>query len=252
MNEDIALKAFFELHSNLPREGPGTNEATTQAFAFLTDLPDHPRILDLGCGPGMQTIQLAHLCNGHITAVDLHQPYLNQLQQQIEHQGLGDRITPLRADMGDLPFDPESFDLIWSEGAAYILEFGNALRKWRSLLKPNGYLAVTEISWTHPHPPDEVRNFWMAEYPSMQTVDANLAQAQSIGYRPLAHFVLPESAWWDHYYAPLEDRLHQLHDQYAKKSETQAVLDLHRQEIDLFRRYSRYYNYVFYILQVTA
>ena len=70
---------FFEVHSNLPRAGPGSNESTNRAFKSLKNLPAKPRILDIGCGPGMQTIELAKLSGGQIEALDNHQPFLDQL-----------------------------------------------------------------------------------------------------------------------------------------------------------------------------
>lgn len=67
---------FYEVHSNLPREGPGDNKSTDRAFKALKNLPPKPRILDIGCGPGMQTIELAKLSCGQIEALDSHQPFL--------------------------------------------------------------------------------------------------------------------------------------------------------------------------------
>jgi ubiquinone/menaquinone biosynthesis C-methylase UbiE len=250
MDENTAFQVFFEIHSDLPREGPGNNESTTQAFSLLPQLPSNPSILDLGCGPGMQTIQLAKLIDGYITAVDLHQPYLDQLQQSIEAEGLDDRIQPVKADMDDLPFEPESFDVIWSEGSAYILEFGNALRKWRPLLKHPGYLVASEISWIRQDPPQAVINFWQDEYPNMQSIEANLSLAKSYSYLPLAHFILPQKAWWDNYYTPLKSRLNQLEAKYRDDPDASKILSSHKKEIDLYHQYSDYYGYVFYILQM--
>lgn len=249
MYTEIAWQVFFELHSNLPREGPGNDESTAKALAFVEALPDQPQILDLGCGPGMQTLQLARLTHGHITAVDNHQPYLDQLQHSVIGAGLGDHVTPLNADMASLPFAPESFDLIWAEGSAYNLGFQNALQRWRSLLKRPGYLAVTEIAWIRPDPPPSVVAFWQMEYPNMQSIETNVSLIRAAGYSLLGHFILPEVAWWQHYYTPLEQRLQELQKRYADNPDAQPVLASHAQEIELYRQYADYYGYVFYSLQ---
>ena len=49
------MRFFFEIHQGLPREGPGDFDSTRRALALLGGLPERPRILDIGCGPGMQT-----------------------------------------------------------------------------------------------------------------------------------------------------------------------------------------------------
>ncbi|MEO1093325.1 MAG: class I SAM-dependent methyltransferase [Cyanobacteria bacterium J06638_28] len=250
MSEDIAWQVFFELHSNLPREGPGNDAVTAQALSCIPGFPEPPRILDLGCGPGMQTLALARLTAGQITAVDLYHPYLDELQRRAVAAGLDKQITVTQADMADLPFAPASFDLIWAEGSAYALGFANALQNWRSLLKHPGYLAVSEVSWTRADLPAPVVDFWRTEYPAIQSIEANLAAIEAAGYQTLAHFILPPEAWWEHYYTPLEQRLEVLERQYHNIPEAQSVFDQHRCEMETHRQYADYYGYVFYILQV--
>ncbi len=82
-------------------------------FEVHSGLPERPRILDLGCGPGAQTLELAGLCQGRIVAVDNHEPFLEQLRPRAAQLGLADRVEARLGDMGSLPFEPGSFDLIW-------------------------------------------------------------------------------------------------------------------------------------------
>lgn len=248
---DLAHQVFFELHTDLPREGPGSLDSTRRALAVLGPLPEKPQILDLGCGPGMQTLHLAQLTDGAITAVDNHAPYLAQLAARAVEAGVRDRITLLEADMGDLPLPPQSFDILWSEGAAYTLGWRQALTTWRPLLRPSGYAAISEVSWLQPNPPEAVRQFWAAEYPPMTTIENNLAIAREAGYQILGHFVLPAADWWDHYYTPLAQQLETLQVKYANVPDALAVLDLHRQEMAMHRQYADHYGYVFYCLQAT-
>lgn len=79
------ISFIFTMHEGRPRQGPGKNECTKKAFSLLTNLPDRPEILDIGCGAGMQTIELARICpTCHVTAVDIHQPFLNDLAKRAE------------------------------------------------------------------------------------------------------------------------------------------------------------------------
>jgi SAM-dependent methyltransferase len=217
---------------------------------MLTDLPKEPNILDIGCGPGRQTLDLIRLTAGKIIAVDIHQPFLDAFTEQVAQQDLSDRITVLNGDMFDLGFEENTFNLIWSEGSIYVMGFEKGLRAWLPLLKKDGYLAATEITWIRPDAPKETRDFWAEAYPAMQDVEANLKVIQQTGYRHIGHFTIPESAWWNDYYNPIEKRLAKLQERYRTNLEAMGVLEMEQKEIDLYRKYSKYYGYVFYLMQV--
>jgi SAM-dependent methyltransferase len=242
------VSLFWRLHSGLPREGPGSDESTLKALRTVAgSLPAAPRILDVGCGPGMQTLVLARETAGHVTAVDCHQPFLDELNRRAARQGLTERIATVNASMSALDFPDAAFDLIWSEGAIYVMGFAEGLRAWKRLLKRGGVIAVTEISWLGPNIPEEAATFWRRAYSAMTDVATNLRTLESVGYAPLAHFVLPEAAWWDHYYAPLEQRIDALQDEYRDDQEALAFLHGERTQITLYRKYSASYGYVFYL-----
>jgi ubiquinone/menaquinone biosynthesis C-methylase UbiE len=84
--EDIEY--FYELYTGLPRGGPGDNESTRKAFSYLKNLPSEPLILDLECGHGMQTLELARISNGKIIALDNYQPFLDILNKNAKEEGL--------------------------------------------------------------------------------------------------------------------------------------------------------------------
>ncbi|HEX8991856.1 MAG TPA: class I SAM-dependent methyltransferase [Anaerolineales bacterium] len=77
---------FFEVHQSLPRVSPGDEQSTVRALAAMADLPTVPSILDIGCGPGAQTIALARHSQARITAVDRHQPFLDELARRADRQ----------------------------------------------------------------------------------------------------------------------------------------------------------------------
>jgi ubiquinone/menaquinone biosynthesis C-methylase UbiE len=243
------MNIFFEIHQDLPREGPGDDESTAKAFELLIDLPPTPRILDAGCGPGMQTLQLAKISRGQIMAMDTHLPFLKTLAQQVREIGLAHQIYPLRMSM-DMPgFPSDCFDLIWSEGAIYNIGFESGLKLWRPWLKRGGYLAVTELSWFKPNPPLEIKSYWDRDYPGMQSQEANCESVRRQGYCEAGSFRLSEASWWTHYYTPLEARIARLREKYKHDPSVTPQLDEAQLEIDLFRKYADWYGYVFYIMQ---
>ncbi|MDB9540535.1 methyltransferase domain-containing protein [Anabaenopsis tanganyikae CS-531] len=241
-------QVFFQIHQGLPREGPGDYLYTQSAFVKMVDLPPHPQILDIGCGPGAQTVDLAHLTNGEIMAIDNHDVYVEELKQRVINQGLSKKITVVQADMFNLDFPPETFDVIWAEGSIYIIGFETGLRQWQVFLKNKGYLAASELTWLRPDPPKALKDFWDQAYPPMNDVAGNLNIIANTGYKIIDYFVLPQSAWWN-YYEPLERKLQVLQNEYLDDLEAMEVIEMEKMEIEFYRQYSEYYGYVFYVMQ---
>ena len=125
---------YEAFNSDLPRQGPGDNNSTKKAFSYITGLPSNPSILDVGCGTGMQTLELARLTKGNILALDNHQPFLDELEKRSKIQNLSRRIKTINLSMFEMKFNSNSFDVIWSEGAAYIYGFEKALDDWQPFL----------------------------------------------------------------------------------------------------------------------
>lgn len=244
----MANDIFFEIHQDLPREGPGRNKYTRKAFKMLPEM-DRPSILDIGCGPGGPTMELARLSNGHVIGLDIHQPYLDRLTRKIVEAGLLNRVEAVKGSMSEMGFPDESFDIIWAEGSIYIIGFERGLIEWRRFLKSRGFLVVHEMTWLQSDPPKEIHDYWMELYPQIKTVQEDLELIPRCGYKIIGHFTLPEDAWWVEYYGPLEERIQNLREKYKSDSKALAALDNEQQEIDMYRKYSKWYGSVFYIMQ---
>ena len=240
-----ALQALF---SGLPQYGPGSNASTRKALSLVPDLPPSPRIFDLDCGGGRQSLELARQLKTKIVAVDLHQPYLDELQQAASKQSLGHIVETRCISMDNLIEPLESIDLIWSEGAAYTIGVENALSLWRPLLRPGGLLAFTELTWFSDSPPEPAAAYWGNAYPDMSTVAANQAKATQAGYEVIGHFPLPP-ADWTAFYQALNDRIKMLQPQAQDWPELASVILETEQEVRMFQGYSDHYGYVFYILR---
>ncbi|MCM8811596.1 MAG: class I SAM-dependent methyltransferase [Candidatus Omnitrophica bacterium] len=235
-----------ELFEWLPRQGPGSNATTRKALSLIPSLPKNPRILDAGCGTGLTSVQLAHQTGGKVSAVDIHKPFLEQVKIYAQLTSLSDNVEICHGSMESLPFRKESFDLLWSEGALYLIGFQKGLAYWRDFLKKGGCACVSELSWLSGERPEEPKRFWARKYPAMQGIEENLTLTEKAGYKPLHHFILPESDWWENYYGPMAKRISDLK---VQSMEYAAVLAPFEEEIRLFKNHNASYGYVFYILQ---
>jgi SAM-dependent methyltransferase len=239
---------FFEVFESLPRQGPGNRASALRALELCGHLPAAPRVLDLGCGSGTQTLLLAELLGeATIVAVDNHPPFVERLRREAWERGLAQRVQPLLGDIAALDLPPESFDLIWSEGALYNVGIENALRTCRTLLRPGGCLAFTDAVWRVENPPAEIEESFDFDYPAMGPVPAVLTTIARSGLDLLGHFPLPDEAWWTDFYTPMERAIERLRHRYASDPEALAVLSQIAREPELHRLYSHTYAYEFFV-----
>ena len=240
-----AGELFWALHTDLPREGAGS-DATTQELLDRAGggLPRETPSLDIGCGPGRASLVLA--AEGfRVTGVDTHEPFVRRLRRSAADRGL-DRIAVERASMAALPHADGAFDLLWAEGSAYIMGVDAALAGWRRLLRPGGVLVFTEVGWTTEIPSAAAREFWAASYPGMRTAATTVAAARAAGYDVLATYEQPESDWWAEYYDPLAARIDGWPD---ADPGVRAGLAANRAEIQLRREHPDDYGYTGYVLR---
>ncbi|MFD3470384.1 GNAT family N-acetyltransferase [Streptomyces sp. NPDC058682] len=250
---DDFTHAFFALHHGLPRQAPGSDASTRHLLSLCGPLPERPRVLDLGCGPGRSALLLAAEAGAagtgaEVTAVDLHAPFLDELRAAAAARGLAGRVRTVEADMGALPgegFEDGSFDLVWAEGSAYLIGFDAALARWKRLLAPGGTLVLTECQWSVAQPSADARAFWDPHY-ALRTTAGNLAAAQAAGYRVLGVHELPDSDWAE-YYGPLAERVRALS---ATGGPAMArALAATREELEVRARHGHEYGYAGYVLR---
>ena len=268
----MAKDLISEIHDHLPIGGLGRYQYTRQAFQMLPAL-ESPCILDVGCGRGGPTLELARLSRGQVVGLDIHTPSLEILASKIEEAGLAGRVHVVRCSMSDMSFPDECFDVVWTEGGIFVVGFARGLDAWRRLIKPGGFLAVHEMVWLRPDPPPDIHAYWkarnhpskgailmarnrsskgailMARNPAICTVPENLEQIPPRGYDPVGHFALPEDAWWKEYYGPLEMRIRELRESYAGDPEALAALDREQREVDLFKKHQKWYGSAFFVMQ---
>ncbi len=250
--EDKSINEFDremirEYFSNLERQGPGSPEVTIKALNFIDNLTNESKIADIGCGTGGQTITLANNTKGYITGIDIFPKFIDIFIDNANKLNLQDRINGITGSMDNLPFQEEELDLIWSEGAIFIIGFRRGLKEWGRFLKKGGYLAVSEASWFTIERPVEINDFWKNAYPEIDTIPNKVAQLQEAGYIPTATFILPENCWTKHFYVPQVSAQEKFLKEYAGNKIAEEFVAYQKHEAELYRKYKNFYGYVFYI-----
>ncbi|MCA9666943.1 MAG: class I SAM-dependent methyltransferase [Myxococcales bacterium] len=247
--------AFFEVHRDLAREGPGSPESTRRALQAIAPALEAGAddaaisVVDMGCGPGQQTLVLAEALGerAQVVGVDVHAPFLAQLEASARAARLADRVRGECCSMLDyVPDAPPS--LVWSEGAVYTVGLEHALPRFAELLAPDGWLAFSEPCYTTATPPRELVDLFSAEAPDTSDVAGTLARAERAGFSVRSHFLLDaERDWRDGYYRPLAARVKLLAPRAKRDEALAAMLDDTRAEIALYERFHDSFNYVFVV-----
>lgn len=247
MIHEFDINLICEFFSHVERQGPGSPEMTIKGLSFIEPLSELSKIIDIGCGTGGQTMVLAQHTLGQITGIDLFPHFIELFDENAKKNHLQNRVTGMVGNMEELPFEEESIDLIWSEGAIYNIGFQKGINEWKKFLKKGGYLAVTEASWFTDERPEEIDKFWNDAYPEIDTIPKKVAQMQEAGYIPIATFILPETCWIDHFYTPLIPVREAFLEKHKGNKGVEEFIAYEQHEMELYSKYKAFYGYVFYI-----
>ena len=189
---------------------------------------DKPRILDIGCGSGVPTMELARLGQGEVIGIDINEPALVKLNRKIKEAGFSNRVQTVNCSILDVVFPDESFDIIWSEGSIFVIGFERGIREWKCFLKPNGFMVIH----------DEKGN-----------VEEKLKQISKCGYKLLGYFILSEDTWRTEYFAPLEKLVARSQTTYTDDPQKLEELNQARKELEMFKNTPERNNSVYFVIQ---
>lgn len=200
---------------------------TREAFLRLPRL-ETPRILDIGCGSGVPTIELAKLSNGEVTGIDIDQSCIDEFSRKIKEEKLSNRVKAITLSLFEMKFPDENFDVVWSEGVIGTLEFETSLKVWRRLLKHDGYLVI--------------------HYQVSHVADV-LPRIPQLGYSLAGTVQLPEDVWWTEFYKPLEEKMDTLLHKYGNNEDALKLLNKFQSELDMVKKNPCNFRCAFYIMK---
>jgi len=200
---------------------------TREAFGILPKI-HNPRILDIGCGTGIPTIELAKLSKGQIIGIDIDQPALARFGDTVSKLGLSDRIQVLRCSMFDLTFSLQNFDVIWSEGSIYVIGFDRGLKEWKQFLKPYGFMVIHD---------------------EQGDISQKIKRIHQHGYELLRHFLLNENIWCIEYFTPLKELINKFRRKYPSEQILTEPIRKAQQEVDIFQNYPKQNSSVYFIIR---
>jgi SAM-dependent methyltransferase len=188
---------------------------------------EKPRILDIGCGSGLLTLELAALGGGEIVGIDIDAGALSKLRQRIAAAELSRRITVIHGSLLESGLPDASFDLLWEEGVLHMLDPSRSFPECRRLVRPGGHLVMHEtLNW-------------------FEGVRKGLS---SRGFQVADEHLLPKHHWWNAYGKPLEERI-QAFRQTLGDAEVPAGLARYEQEVEVLKNDPEQFDCGFFALR---
>jgi ubiquinone/menaquinone biosynthesis C-methylase UbiE len=186
------------------------NKYTRKAFKMLPKIKN-PQILDVGCGTGVPTIELAKMSKGYVIGLDIDEISLDLLRRKIKETGLNHQVNVIKDSILTMNFPEESFDIIWVEGSIFVIGFEKSIKRWRRFLKPKGFLVI------HDEKKDK---------------NKKLGLITKYGYTLITQFEITNNLWWLEYYTPLEKLISEFRNKYPNDPELNNELNKDQSEID--------------------
>jgi SAM-dependent methyltransferase len=122
--------------------------AENSAAYLLPEMKAGHRVLDIGCGPGTITADLAAIAHeGHVTGVDYAADILPKAAETAAGRGLSN-VDFEQADVHRLRFEDDAFDVVHAHQVLqHVGDPVQALREMRRVAKPGGVVAVRDSDY---------------------------------------------------------------------------------------------------------
>jgi len=110
-------------------------------------VPEHPAlVLDVACGPGGVSLQLAERTRANVVGVDLTLEMLRQGRRNVAERAMGERVRLIAGRGEQLPFPDATFDaLTFTYLLRYVDDPEATLRELARVVKPGGVVANLEF-----------------------------------------------------------------------------------------------------------
>ncbi len=153
-------------HESVLRSHTWRTAANSAAY-LLGSLEPHMKVLDIGCGPGTITADLAELVpDGHVTGVDHAPGILDTARATAAERGLGN-VDFAVADVHALDYPDDTFCVVHAHQVLqHVGDPVRALSEMRRVCTPGGVIAVRDADYSAMtwYPDSPVLDDWLDLY----------------------------------------------------------------------------------------
>jgi ubiquinone/menaquinone biosynthesis C-methylase UbiE len=119
--------------------------AATNELLSLCHIEEAREVLNVGCGIGVGSTYIAKKYNCHVVGVDISEKMIEWSRQRAREERVEDKVEFQLANVLELPFEADRFDLVFCESVlAFVEGKRRAIRECVRVTKPGGYLGLNE------------------------------------------------------------------------------------------------------------
>jgi ubiquinone/menaquinone biosynthesis C-methylase UbiE len=157
----------------------------TRELLALCHAGEAHEVLEVGCGIGVGPANLARTHPCRVVGIDRSEQMIEWARRRAREHGVEDRVVLLVADVTDLPFDDDRFDVALAESVlGFVHDRPKALSEMVRVVRPGGYVGFNESIWTQELPPD-VAKLARDMGVEVQSVDTWRTLCEQVGLRDL-------------------------------------------------------------------
>jgi ubiquinone/menaquinone biosynthesis C-methylase UbiE len=129
----------------------------TDELLSLCHIEDAHEVLNVGCGIGVGSTYIANKHNCRVVGVDISEQMIEWSRRRARQERVESRVEFRTADVLDLPFEANRFDVVFAESVlVFVEDKAQAIQECVRVTRPGGYVGLNEGLWTEQPPPELV------------------------------------------------------------------------------------------------
>lgn len=118
---------------------------STKRLAELCQVNKDSKVMVVGCGTGFSACFVAQSFGCSVVGVDIAEVSIRKAKERAKAADLMDKVEFRIGDAYDLPFEPDTFDVVITEFVSQFLDTNRAFREFVRVLKPGGMVGINEM-----------------------------------------------------------------------------------------------------------
>lgn len=144
--EEIEKLSYYDFmaHMDAPFFNLG-GYSSIDRLAEMCKLSKCKKVLDVGCGSGLNACYLAKTFDCFVIGIDVADKMINKAKENAEKENLTDKVEFKIGNAYDVQFEDNSFDVVITSFVSQFLDLNKAFKEFSRVIKRGGYIGFNEL-----------------------------------------------------------------------------------------------------------